>query len=233
VLSACTRTVLLASRLFPHLSCYRRSVFMRANAQLDQGWPPDAVRVAHAFCVKCHEIVCSGCHDILYSPALRSAGELCAYDALGVRRATGASSAPRSRATANRSAKGQRCLGGRSFSSVIPTRATAGFLSRRFTRAMYSPLPLTNHDSRVTNHVLKGGTLNRPSTRVTLRKQTVGHHQGRNIASHCLAPFFALARRHLLAAASRHAHENYTRSCKVSSGELQLQVRLKRLRRRP
>jgi len=183
---------------------------MRANAQLDHGQPPDAACVALAVRVKCHEIVCSGFQDILYSPAFRSARKLCADGAQEARRATGESSAPRSRATNNRFAAGQRRLGGRSFSSVILTRATARFLSRRFTRAKCRcPLPLvlapptalargvilrhpavTTHQLLLTTHCSRGGTLNRPRAHVSHRKQTTGHMQGRNFPVHFLFSIF-------------------------------------------
>ena len=54
------------------------------------------------------------------------------------------------------------------------------------------PLLLTSHQSRITNHVmLKGGTVNRPSARLSDRKQKTGHMQGRNFPVHFLFCIFA------------------------------------------
>ena len=83
-----------------------------------------------------------------------------------------------------------RILGWRSFSSAIRTRATARYLPCRFTRAKPSLFALTGHDSQVTSHVGRGGTVNRPRTHVTHRKQTTGHHQGRNFPVHFLFSIF-------------------------------------------
>lgn len=55
-------------------------------------------------------------------------------------------------------------------------------------RATPSRLPVTNHESRVTNHVSKGGTVNRPLTRVSHRKQQLDTDQGRNFPSHFKYP---------------------------------------------
>jgi len=49
--------------------------------------------------------------------------------------------------------------------------------------------PFTNDESRVTHHVPEGGTLNRPRTHVTHRKQTTEHMQGRNFPVHFLFLF--------------------------------------------
>jgi hypothetical protein len=72
-------------------------------------------------------------------------------------------------------------LGGRSFTSGIPMRAIARYLSRCFTRAK-SSLFVRLHS------VARGGTVNRPRTHVTRRKQTPGHDQGRNFPVHFLFP---------------------------------------------
>jgi hypothetical protein len=74
--------------------------------------------------------------------------------------------------------------------------ATARFRPRRSTRAKFSPfsvhyLRLTTHQSRVTNHVFEGGTVNRPRTHVNHRKLTIAHMQGRNSPVHFLLPFSA------------------------------------------
>jgi len=82
----------------------------------------------------------------------------------------------------------RRRLVGRRFASAINTRAIARFFSRRFIRANF--LPPTSHDSRVTNHALRGGTVNRPCTHVSHRKQTIAHMQGRNFPVHFLFLIF-------------------------------------------
>jgi hypothetical protein len=51
-------------------------------------------------------------------------------------------------------------------------------------RATPSHLPVTNHYSPLTTHYLKGGTLNRPSARVSHRKHSPDAYQGRNIPVH-------------------------------------------------
>ena len=103
-----------------------------------------------------------------------------------------------------------RILGGRDFSPAEKTRAGARHQSRCLTRAKFSPFtahysPITNHaslftnhrpsftnrNSRVTNHATGGGTVNRPRTHVSCRKQTTGHMQGRNFPVHFLFPFSA------------------------------------------
>jgi len=80
-------------------------------------------------------------------------------------------------------------LGGRRFTSGIPMRAVAHCMSRWFTREKSAPS--TSHDLRVTNHGLRGGTVNRPRTHVSHRKQRIGHMQGRNFPVHFLFLFSA------------------------------------------
>jgi len=70
-----------------------------------------------------------------------------------------------------------------------------GFPGRCFTRAKFSPftlhyLLLTTHHSRVTYRLGRGGTVNRPRTHVSHRKQTTEHMQGRNFPVHFLFPIF-------------------------------------------
>jgi len=82
-------------------------------------------------------------------------------------------------------------LGGRRFTSGIPMRAAGRCLSCDVcipacrdacpTRAKCSPF--------IRSHcVARGGTVNGPSARVTHRKQTVGHDQGRNFPVQLLPP---------------------------------------------
>jgi len=73
-------------------------------------------------------------------------------------------------------------LGGRGSTPADNTRAVARHQSRCLTRARFS---LSVHLRRAT----RGGTVNRPSAHVTHRKQTSGHHQGRNFPVHFLLPF--------------------------------------------
>jgi len=80
--------------------------------------------------------------------------------------------------------------GGRDFSPAVKTRARARYLSRCLTRAKSSPFALTGHDSHVTSHVGRGGTVNRACTDVSHTKQTTEHLQGRNFPVHFLFPIF-------------------------------------------
>jgi hypothetical protein len=50
---------------------------------------------------------------------------------------------------------------------------------------------LTDQHSLLANHHSKGGTVNRPCTHVSLRKQTTARVQGRNVAVHAFAHFSA------------------------------------------
>ena len=87
-----------------------------------------------------------------------------------------------------------RILGGRRFTSGIPMRAAVRYLSCEVcipacrdacpTRAKCSPFIRSHCAAR-------GGTVNRPSTHVTRRKQTAGHDQGRNFPVHFLFLFSA------------------------------------------
>jgi len=100
-------------------------------------------------------------------------------------------------------------LGGRSFSSAISIRDKVAHLSRWFTCAKSSPFAFTTHQFPVrttnrdsgarfprdagtllTTHVIWGGTVNRPRTHVTYRKQTIAYMQGRNFPVHFLFPIF-------------------------------------------
>jgi len=76
-----------------------------------------------------------------------------------------------------------RISGGRDFNPAGNTRATARFLSRCLTRAKFSPFVRPNS-------VARGGTVNRPRTHVTHRKQTTEHMQGRNFPVHFLFLIF-------------------------------------------
>jgi len=89
-------------------------------------------------------------------------------------------------------------LGGRSFRACLRAlvfvrarfqprrkrRAGARYLSRRLTRAKSSPFVCCHG-------VAQGGTVNRPCTHVTYRKQNSGHHQGRNFPVQLLSQFSA------------------------------------------
>jgi len=97
--------------------------------------------------------------------------------------------------------RGLAMVGARDVSSATNPRAEARFLfvrllhpglpGRCLTRAKSSLFAVTNHDSRVTYHFERGGTVNRPRTHVTHRKQTTGHTQGRNFPVHFLFRFSA------------------------------------------
>jgi len=99
----------------------------RANGKLDQGRPRAAAYVALAFRPAAFPLHA----ELRPPPAAVTLGKLVS---VGVRR----------REFRHRICIVQRFFGGRSFSSVITTRATARLLSRCFTRAMYSPSPFTN-----------------------------------------------------------------------------------------
>jgi len=71
--------------------------------------------------------------------------------------------------------------GGRGFNPADKTRAVARCLSRWFTRAKLSPFARSRR-------VTEGGTVNRPSTHVTCRKQTFAYMQGRNFPVQFLSP---------------------------------------------
>ena len=77
--------------------------------------------------------------------------------------------------------------------AAINRRATAPHRSRCFTRAM-----LPAHKSVLRNSVSKGGTVNRPRTHVSHRKQTIAHVQGRNFPVHFL---FQISRQNPMAPA--------------------------------
>ncbi len=84
-----------------------------------------------------------------------------------------------------------RSSGDRRFTSGIQTRANARFLSRQFIRAMYSQLPFTNHDSRITNHIFLPGTVNRVETVASHRKQRIGYTLTWNVPVHRIARLFS------------------------------------------
>ncbi len=99
-----------------------------------------------------------------------------------------------------------RRLGGRVLGPDIKQRAVARYRSRRFTCAKCSPSVLINLQPSLEIRARKGGTVNRPFTRVTHRKQTVEHMQGRNVPVHSFCAHFnrpAIAHNPLLIAASQ------------------------------
>jgi len=81
-------------------------------------------------------------------------------------------------------------------SSAIDQCASARYLSSCSTRAMYSPFLHTIHATG-------GGTVNRPYTHVSRRKQTTGHVQGRNFPVHLLFQISPPFLRHAAATARR------------------------------
>jgi len=81
-------------------------------------------------------------------------------------------------------------LGGRNFSSAITACDKVAYLSRSLIRAKSSPFAFTTHQLPLTTHASRGGTVNRPRTHVSHRKQTTGHMQGRNFPVHFLFPIF-------------------------------------------
>jgi len=169
---------------------------LRANEKLDRSRPPATVYVALAFRPAAFPL------RTALTVSLRHVGS--SRCARNFRKLVYPETRWREPRRHQRICIGQRFFAGRSSSSVITTRATARFLSRWFTRAMYSPSPLTNHVSRLTNHaprgrgpqrapragVVKGGTVNRPRAYVSCRKQTTAHMQGRNFPVHFLFPIF-------------------------------------------
>lgn len=67
-----------------------------------------------------------------------------------------------------------------SFSYTTPGRNHALRHSRSFTCAPPSLLPLTSHHPLITDHYPRGGTVNRPCTRLNHTKQTPGRAEGRH-----------------------------------------------------
>ncbi len=118
---------------------------------------------------------------------------------------------------------------GRDFSPALNRRAVARYRSRCSaifvsrcslprSRAKYSPSVLTNQPS-LEIHAPKGGTVNRPLARVSHRKQTVEHTQGRNVPVHTFCTHFnrsAIAHSpRRLAVSQRNARLYYESRCLI------------------
>jgi hypothetical protein len=94
----------------------------------------------------------------------------------------------------------------------------ARFLLRCLTRAKFSPFTLhqpllTTH---ITNHAFRGGTVSRPRTHLSHRKQTIGHMQRRNFPVQFLSPvsprFLSAGLTFLPGTVNRvEAHASYTK----------------------
>jgi hypothetical protein len=80
---------------------------------------------------------------------------------------------------------GARSLHVRLKTIVSCCKQSAGTCSDRYTFVAASLR--TSHRSLLANHRSRGGTVNRPCTRVSRRKQTTAHMQGRNVPCHPFA----------------------------------------------